>query len=379
MKRKLVAFLLLLVCFCTVALAHSGRTDGQGGHYDHSTGEYHFHHGYPAHQHINGECPYDFKDRTDHSGGGGSSTKKDNTKFEQKVTPKPTKATPKPTKKPTPKPTAKPKPTLRPKATVTVKHNTLPPTAEPIVRRTAPAAKEDDEVTLLQAVLMAGGGVFVCYIATKSVLKKQYEDKCWNRENSIKRESSNEIAQKNSEIMRKNSEIAQKNREIDALKGNYAASVAEMDKLKQTLEYRRGLQQKLISTIDAASSPVSQALEIPNCPDTSKGVVYVRRDFKDKLYHHDPGCRRGLVLASKVFIDGTDLQPCACCSVKKQPDMEYTVSIGNSPGILKYYHAEHNMCLKNGGLRVPLSEAKSRGLAPCKKCNPPAENPIVWF
>ena len=40
-------------------LAHSGGTDSNGGHYDRSTGEYHYHHGYPAHQHINGVCPYE--------------------------------------------------------------------------------------------------------------------------------------------------------------------------------------------------------------------------------------------------------------------------------------------------------------------------------
>ena len=46
--------------------AHSGRTDGAGGHYNRSTGEYHYHHGYSAHQHydIDGDgkkdCPYTF-------------------------------------------------------------------------------------------------------------------------------------------------------------------------------------------------------------------------------------------------------------------------------------------------------------------------------
>ena len=42
--------------------AHPGSLDENGGHYDRSTGEYHYHHGYPAHQHNNGECPYDFHD-----------------------------------------------------------------------------------------------------------------------------------------------------------------------------------------------------------------------------------------------------------------------------------------------------------------------------
>lgn len=58
---------LLLLCFLvTIAFAHSGKTDGNGGHYDRSTGEYHYHHGYPAHQHDSGECPYDYKDETNH-------------------------------------------------------------------------------------------------------------------------------------------------------------------------------------------------------------------------------------------------------------------------------------------------------------------------
>lgn len=74
MKKLVFVFLILLLVL--PASAHSGKTDSQGGHYDHSTGEYHFHHGYPAHQHINGTCPYDFDDRTGEnsgSSGGGSS------------------------------------------------------------------------------------------------------------------------------------------------------------------------------------------------------------------------------------------------------------------------------------------------------------------
>lgn len=43
--------------------AHSGRTDSNGGHRDNNNksglGSYHYHcGGYPAHLHINGQCPY---------------------------------------------------------------------------------------------------------------------------------------------------------------------------------------------------------------------------------------------------------------------------------------------------------------------------------
>ena len=79
MKRGKFLFFTTLLLFLLLIIAvsaHPGRTDGAGGHTDHSTGEYHYHHGYPAHQHTNGECPYDFDDKTNHS-----STKNDNVSF----------------------------------------------------------------------------------------------------------------------------------------------------------------------------------------------------------------------------------------------------------------------------------------------------------
>lgn len=51
----------------SIVFAHSGRTDSSGGHYNHSTGEYHYHHGYPAHQHTGGACPYEQKEKEDES------------------------------------------------------------------------------------------------------------------------------------------------------------------------------------------------------------------------------------------------------------------------------------------------------------------------
>lgn len=61
MKRFLAILttvLVLISLFAVAVFAHSGRTDANGGHYNHSTGEYHYHHGRPAHQHPNGVCPY---------------------------------------------------------------------------------------------------------------------------------------------------------------------------------------------------------------------------------------------------------------------------------------------------------------------------------
>lgn len=73
-------FLALILCVPISAGAHAGDTDASGGHYDHSTGEYHYHHGYPAHQHYDmdgdgfRDCPYDFDDQTGANSGSSSSS-----------------------------------------------------------------------------------------------------------------------------------------------------------------------------------------------------------------------------------------------------------------------------------------------------------------
>lgn len=81
MKRILTILLcatVVLMC-CTTVYAHQGRTDGSGGHTDSDTGEYHYHHGYPAHDHYDIDCdgdidcPYDFDDQTGSNNGRSSS------------------------------------------------------------------------------------------------------------------------------------------------------------------------------------------------------------------------------------------------------------------------------------------------------------------
>jgi len=73
-------FLAFLFSFVISVSAHGGRTDGNGGH--NSDSGYHYHHGYPAHQHYDIDddgqidCPYDFDDKTDHSPGDKNTTNK---------------------------------------------------------------------------------------------------------------------------------------------------------------------------------------------------------------------------------------------------------------------------------------------------------------
>ena len=92
MKRNVIARLLsislssMLVLLLAVKVsAHSGRTDSSGGHTNRATGEYHYHHGYPAHDHydMDGDgivdCPYLFDDQTNHSSSTSSSPKTETT------------------------------------------------------------------------------------------------------------------------------------------------------------------------------------------------------------------------------------------------------------------------------------------------------------
>lgn len=57
--KKIMVSILMIMLLSNISIAHSGKTDSSGGHYDSSTGEYHYHHGYSAHQHPNGICPYE--------------------------------------------------------------------------------------------------------------------------------------------------------------------------------------------------------------------------------------------------------------------------------------------------------------------------------
>ena len=82
--RKYFAILLCILFVSRIPItvsAHSGKTDSSGGHTDYSTGDYHYHHGYSAHDHydMNGDgiadCPHDFVDRTGRNSGTSSSSR----------------------------------------------------------------------------------------------------------------------------------------------------------------------------------------------------------------------------------------------------------------------------------------------------------------
>lgn len=73
MKKQILLIVALVLSLSATAIAHPGRTDSEGGHHVGGTSEYHYHHGYEAHQHTGGICPYDFDDKTGENSGSSSS------------------------------------------------------------------------------------------------------------------------------------------------------------------------------------------------------------------------------------------------------------------------------------------------------------------
>lgn len=103
MKKTAIILSMLLFCFSLspTAYAHPGRTDANGGHYNRSTGEYHYHNG-----------------GSSNSKPSSGSTSTNNTSPTVRPTSTPTETpTKSPTSTPTKTPTASPKATVTPKAT----------------------------------------------------------------------------------------------------------------------------------------------------------------------------------------------------------------------------------------------------------------------
>lgn len=129
--RLFTVALVALILLSVTAQAHSGKTDSKGGHHVSSTGEYHYHHGYPAHDHDNGICPYE-------------SSSKNTT----------TKSTPKPTSAPTtPKPTPNPAYVITPGPVPTPIKITY---ADELSEQTNPAQPKQEQNNVVPGLIFVG-------------------------------------------------------------------------------------------------------------------------------------------------------------------------------------------------------------------------------
>lgn len=276
--RILVAVALVALIYVVPVLAHSGRTDSQGGHYDSETGEYHFHHGYPAHQHydIDGDgkpdCPYEFDDKTgSRSGSSSGSSAKAAKESGAKVT------------------------------------------------TTQAAAEGEDRAGITSAIVgwcTAGVATLAAFVflhkmgaaeqrGQKLQQELQAEIRALKQENTAKQEEADKVKR----------ELDRQHREILALKRENAAKQAEADRANRELDRQQGRIPR-----DIAFAPDGMpAYWRPNSERPyGSYTVYIRRD--SGIYHLDPYCAGWTPEVGHLFdVLETPLRPCKRCAAGRLP------------------------------------------------------------
>ncbi len=383
--RKLVSLLLLLL-LAVPAFAHPGSTDSQGGHLDHSTGEYHFHHGKEPHQHPNGECPLGFDDETDASYSS-SSAKASASYSKSKATAKPTN-TPKPTKKPSAGTASRSYPItyvngmpvkeVNPMSSVTIPQ-LLPFISFGFALGTIAAsviwrlfynrlrAKEAARRALIESE------------HAKATARLQFDN-----EQSLKlleAEYADQMVRfENSHLMEMNKTVNRLEREIESSRTQFNNQKSQLERFaanRHAKAFRLMQELHSLSHQPETLSLVESIISIEHEPDLSEGAVYVKRDLPVAVYHYRSFCTDNLVLASKATMKSLGFRPCPCCYNTEQPVLDPTVAISGSTS--EVYHDIGAPCIKHGGKIIFLSHALRMGRRPCKMCRPVDRLPDVWY
>ena len=321
--RKLVIGLLVFGFMIGPALAHPGGTDSKGGHTNHSTGEYHYHHGYSAHDHVDGVCPYDYDDRTgENSGSSGASISY----------------------------------SYGAKAEAYDWYDEYCEAQE--ARRAAEKELQDIKSNQLQNLAMSAavglcGGLSTLIVQIRRSHKRLEETR---RRLLAQTEQSLAAMQKKYEDQERNNELKRRNNcEL------FAEMAKEKGPYLQRLEY------------------IQRIVQNTTNPDLSEGAVYIQHDFSSNLFHNEcAGCGVGdMVLVSKRTAKSFGMTQCTACAHLKQPDVDIPVAIPWSESA-RCYHRRGASCVLSPKLAT-LSEAQRKRFEPCMRCKPPKENPKVWF
>lgn len=344
--KKLAVFIALVGLLIVPALAHPGGTDYKGGHTDHSTGEYHYHHGYSAHDHVDGVCPYDFDDKTGEDSGswGGGVAYASTTSYKSSD--------------------------WYPEYTA------------------AKAALRKAEATRFRDAALSGVGGLALGLALLIVQHVRSNRRLEESERRMREQAENS---RDIEVRKLNSEWQKKLAQEEQSK---ALLIADHEQLSNQ---RRELQmiclEEAKETIGRMAKPVSdyefqlgleylntnleEAFEYPVEPDTTDGVVYVQQDLQGGKYHFDDCCNgKKMILVGMKSAARLGFVACSNCTHGMQPTVEHDVIVSQQRYSL--YH-EIGSCLKGDGVIISLDDAKRRNLKPCPRCKPPSELPRVWF
>lgn len=350
--KKLVIGLLVVGLMIGPAFAHPGGTDSKGGHTNRSTGEYHYHHGYPEHDHVDGVCPYDYDDRTgERSGSSGSGSSY----------------------------------TYTAKAETYDWYDDYREAQE--ARRAA--EKELEEIKsnqlrnlALSAVVGLCGGLSTLIVQIRRSHKRLEERERWllQRAEDAVKSAKREVE----------TEWFSRLKAVEASKEESERMLIDERRRLETdrLKYEENRRQNSVMFFEMAKRAVDEdqkntylsKVVLNALPPTPEGgLVYVPHDLNTGLYHREylPCGVKRMVLASKKNVAAFGLKQCPECMHAAQPTGDLIVYA--SPTNTQVYHVENAICASYTAKAIPLSEAHKRRLRPCSKCMPPAENPKVWF
>lgn len=382
MKRILLFILLLMIP--AAALAHPGGTDSNGGHYDRSTGKYHYHHGYSAHQHTDGVCPYDYDDRTGQNSGSSSASQNIST-----------------------------------------------------VKQSLSIGDRGVDVKALQSRLSSLGyqvgtidGIFgakteaavsdyqkdmkmsITGIADQFVLKSLFPE-------SVKPAPS--LSPIPEQAVTKSAEITHdESTRTSRASGNWiafaicaiiivpysiflfgfiriiASSLNESIRMKiaharsapgfrQRLELKRADRKHSAEVCERRAILLEQRTKATTYgyqTNYTDGLAYINRYGEDGSFHNSAQCCPGnysdIELVSAHVAKQLGLTRCAKCSNADSPSGKAYVMI--SASTISLYHSCGSSCLAKGNLSIiTLDDAKQRKLSPCSRCYAPRKNPEIWF
>lgn len=364
----MVVGLMVFVLMVVPAFAHPGRTDSSGGHYNRSTGEYHYHHGYSAHDHVDGVCPYDNDDKTGESSG---------------------------------EPTYK-----RLYTSVAVAENWYDEYREEQAARKA-IEKELQEFKSIQmrnlafsAIVGLCGGLSMLIVQTirsnkrmedtkRRLLEKAADDVRHAKETAEVQwrfQVSKAASERDAAEFSKQQALMALTQERNQMENEKRCYKAQLEQEKQEEERIRKQNSimfaKMARNADTSAQSIAYAKQVvywTKVEEAADGYVYVPADLNTHVYHRDyePCGVRNMVLASKSNVIAHGLKQCPVCDHAAQPNGDLFVEA--SPSGTKVYHRVDAYCAGYTAKKIRLSEAKRRGLKPCSKCFPPAENPKVWF
>lgn len=339
--RKLFAWIVVSALLIGPAFAHPGETDSSGGHYDRSTGEYHYHHGYPAHQHPNGVCPYDYDDKTGKRSGSPSNTY------------------------------------------IRLQTDTLPDAdSSELLALESELESRTQEAAVLSFVVLVSTFIIVVLIISLVSMKRKKDDADEQWRMNINKACQLERSRADQEYRRA---LFLKQQEFSE---QLALEIRKREQLttehRTEIENRRQLQAEMIRELRQLPSyePVEtfeDMLSLPTPPDLSKGAVLVQRGSFRGQYHHSFDCAYCVdpIYVSKVIAEKMGFEPCIWCTRHPQPETDITVETSIRVGSV--YHRTGSPCLQSLSIKMPLSEALAKHYRPCLKCKPPEQNPKVWF